>query len=97
MLPNRLWIPASSLVRANIPNPVIIYVYRDPADLQSALSLVQQSWVAGHANPDLGIILLSIPDSPSQRMELERQIPHELMHLLLYQKTVDSYTSLPRG
>jgi len=84
-----------SLVQANIPNPVIIYVYRDPADLQSALSLVQQSWVAGHANPDLGIILLSIPDSPSQRMELERQIPHELMHLLLYQKTVDSYTSLP--
>ena len=84
-----------SLIQAVPPVPLIIYVYRNPGDLQTALSLIHQSWVAGHASPDLGTILLSVPETPSQRLDLERQIPHELIHILLYKETGTSYPQIP--
>jgi len=68
------------------PNlPVKIYVYASAYDLQEAMNLSQQPWVAGRATPELGITLVSIPDGPVQRLEMERQIPHELMHILEYE------------
>lgn len=78
-----------------IATPINVYVYPDPAELQTALTLSQSSWVAGHASPDLGVILLSIPTGPDQRLELERQIPHELMHVQLFQLAGDAYPDLP--
>jgi hypothetical protein len=77
------------------PNQTIrVYVYNSPADMRAALS-VNQPWVAGQSSPDLGVIVLSIPDGPEERLELERQLPHELMHVLLYQLIGDQYINLP--
>jgi hypothetical protein len=33
----------------------------------------------------MALIVISIPPGPEQGAEMERQIPHELMHILLYQ------------
>ncbi len=86
---------AQMYLKAYPPTPLRIFVYANTTDLQSALQLSQQSWIAGHANPDLGIILVSIPQGPEQRLELERQVPHEIVHILQYQKLGDSYQNLP--
>lgn len=66
-----------------LDNPVHIYIYPTPGDVQQALQLTGANWIAGHANPDLGLILVSIPTGEAQIAEVNRQIPHEMMHILL--------------
>ncbi len=77
------------------PQPVKIYVYASATDLRKTLQRSQETWVAGHASPDLGVIVVSIPPGTEQNLELERQIPHELMHLLQYQLVRDGYHKMP--
>ena len=75
-----------------------IYAYASALELQDTLMFSGQSaaWVAGHADPDLKVIVVSLPDGPEQAFEIKRQIPHELMHVMLYQKLGSSYANLPR-
>ncbi len=72
-----------------------IYIYAAAADMQKALQLSQQSWIAGHASPDLGVILVSVPPGEQQRLEFQRQLPHEMVHLLQYAMVGDKYSSVP--
>lgn len=78
----------------NLEN-INIYVYPSASELQATLLMSGQSWVAGHADPDLGISVVSLPAGPDQRLEAERQIPHELMHIALYQFLGPGYENLP--
>ncbi len=80
---------------APTPSQVTFYIYASTADLQSALRALPQ-WAAGHAAPELGKAFLSLPPGLEQGLEIRRQVPHELAHLLLYQATQDGYTNLPR-
>ncbi len=75
--------------------PLKIYVYSNAQDLQAALPNETENWVAGHASPDLGVVLLSIPAGPDQKLELERQLPHELMHVVEYTLVGDQYANTP--
>jgi hypothetical protein len=75
---------AAKLIPATLTSPVRIYIFASAQDLQGA-RLGAPLWVAGHAAPDMGVILVSVPSGPSQRLELERQLPHELTHILQYQ------------
>jgi hypothetical protein len=75
--------------------PIQVFVYASAGDLQDALQLSDQSWVAGHASTDLGVILLSIPTGIQQRVELERQLPHEMVHLMQYELVKDRYQAMP--
>lgn len=79
------------------PNPdhVEIYVYANGAEMLSTLNLGGLTNVAGHANPELGVMMVSLPPGPFQQDETERQVPHELMHILLYQKMGKDYADLP--
>jgi Peptidase MA superfamily len=81
----------------NIPPPgkTGIYVYDSVEAMQSALQTAAQTWVAGHADPDLGLILISLPPGPEQHLEMERQIPHELMHISLFSALGPAYANLP--
>ncbi|HLE15744.1 MAG TPA: peptidase MA family metallohydrolase [Anaerolineales bacterium] len=81
----------------NIPPPgrTEIYVYDSVVAMQSALQTPAQEWVAGHADPDLGAALVSLPPGPEQHLEMERQIPHELMHISVYYALGPAYTNLP--
>lgn len=85
----------SNLLPGSLPAPLKIYIYPSSSELQNALQLGQLTWVAGHASPDLGVMLVSIPLGPEQRIEMERQIPHEMMHVLLYQVVGPGYSRLP--
>lgn len=75
--------------------PIQIYVYPDMTTLQSALSRSHQPWTAGHADPELGVVLVSLPGTGEESASLERQIPHELMHILQYNVTGSSYSNTP--
>lgn len=87
---------AKTYVPAKPPELLKIYVYENASDVQSALSLGQfKSWVAGHASPDLATVLISVPEGPSRQMELERQIPHEITHILQYQLMGAKYRNAP--
>jgi hypothetical protein len=86
---------AQTLLKADPPAPVRLYAYTSASDLQTALQMTSQPWVSGHASPELGIILVSIPAGPEKTLELERQIPHEIMHLIQYQVMGSSYTQQP--
>jgi len=75
--------------------PVDFYVYASGLEMQSTLRLGGLRWIAGHADPDLGVSVVSLPSGPDQLSETYRQVPHELMHLLQYQAVGPVYYSLP--
>jgi hypothetical protein len=89
------WLQLAEQFSEEPVNPVIIYIYPDADALQSALALANMDWVAGHADPQINVILLSIAPSPDQRLEMQRQIPHELAHLFLYAQTAEGYRYQP--
>lgn len=86
---------ARALVPMEFTGTVDVYVYANTADLQSALDLGGQVWVEGHASPELGVVMLSVTPGPEQSNTLERQAPHELTHVLMYQSLGAGYSRLP--
>ncbi len=83
-------------VPAEPPEILKIYVYENASDVQIAMNLGQhKSWVAGHASPDLATVLVSVPEGPGEKLELERQIPHEITHILQYQLMGSNYRNAP--
>jgi len=80
------------------PEGIHIYAYSNMVDMQDTLLYSGNSsyWIAGHAVSDLGVIIVSLPPGPEQSLEIRRQIPHELMHILLYRKIGPNYANLPR-
>jgi hypothetical protein len=83
------WLPVAD------PDEINIYAYASAQEMQSTSMLAGMNWVAGHADPDLRLIVVSLPPGPEQRIEMERQIPHELMHILLYLTVGPGYSKLP--
>ncbi len=75
--------------------PIDVYIYATPADLQSALSLGGQMLVDGEASPDLGVALVAISPGDEQGVDMDREIPHELAHILTYDRVGSRYDQLP--
>jgi len=86
---------AQSILPLDPPTPLRIYVYSSASEMQTAVNLSSSSWSAGHANPETGVILLSIAPGPDARAEMERQLPHEIMHIFEYQILQDKYDHAP--
>lgn len=86
---------AQSLLDVEPPSPLQVYLYPDIQSLQSALNLSGTPWLAGHASPETGIVLVAISPGPDQVAEMERQIPHEIAHLLQYRLMGEAYGKLP--
>ena len=80
---------------ASAPGFVRIFIYPSETDLHSALNLAGYNWAGGLARPELGVILVGIPDNPAARGEMERLIPHELTHLLVYEATGRTLGQVP--
>ncbi len=83
------------LIPVTTTDPITIYVYSSASDVQDTLKLGGYTWMGGHASPDLGVVLVSIAPGENQNIEMERQIPHELAHILLYRLTRSAYANLP--
>ena len=77
------------------PSHLDIYIYPGLSDLQAGLRLGGRTWAGGHADPDLGVVLLAVPPGPESRPALENALPHELTHVLLFQRMGPGYTDLP--
>jgi len=86
---------SSVLIPISGEEPVDVYVYGSTSDLQSALLLGGETWQSGHANPKLGVVMLSVTPGPEQSIEMETLIPHELAHVMLYRSLGDGYDKLP--
>jgi hypothetical protein len=75
--------------------PVEVYVYPNTSSMQSVLSLDSQSWVNGHTFIYSNKILVADSPSLEDTTDLERTLPHEIMHLLQYQLMSTSYSNAP--
>ncbi|MCW5875633.1 MAG: hypothetical protein KIS85_02005 [Anaerolineales bacterium] len=71
-------------------------VYEDAADVQLIAGRSGISWQAGHSDPAAGLLLLALPPGAGQSLEIQRQVPHEVAHLMLYQSLgATQYARLP--
>lgn len=77
------------------PDQLRIYLYPSLQELQTGLQLAGRIWAGAHAATDLGVILLSVSSGTEGRLQLERDLPHELTHVLLYQRMGSAYEYLP--
>ena len=84
-----------TLFPVDLAQPIDIYIYPSPTDLQNALFMGGETWVAGHASPTLGIVLVAISPGETQNILMQQKIPHELAHILLYRHIGAKYNRLP--
>lgn len=71
-------------LQAEPMTPVDLYLYPSTEDLRAALEMAGRNWAGGQARPELGAILVAIPDDNRALSRMERDIPHELTHLIVY-------------
>lgn len=88
-------IQVQNLIPLPMPAGLDLYIYADSKTMQAALHPNRADWIAGHADPDLGVITAALPSGPDQALLIQQRIPHELMHILLYQSTNLGYANLP--
>jgi hypothetical protein len=81
-----------NLLPVALDKPVEIYVYPNQTDISF---LTGEAWEVGRAYPDLGIALVAAELDSNQSVNLERRIPHELMHIMLYRQVGAGYQNLP--
>lgn len=84
-----------AVVPLSLDEPVEIYIYSNVADLQDALQLGGEDWTGGHADPELGVVMVSIAPGEAQSIEMETEIPHELAHVMLFRLLGEGYPRLP--
>jgi hypothetical protein len=72
-----------------------IYIYASSVDLQNALFMGGETWIAGHASPALGIVFVAIAPGEQEQIFMQKKIPHELTHILLYRYIGENYNRLP--
>ncbi len=82
------------IIPLSLDDPIRIYIYANPADLQTTLALGGESWVAGHAAPQAGVALVAIAPEANQS-EMQTKIPHELTHVMLYRLLREKYDDQP--
>jgi hypothetical protein len=83
------------LVSLDLAGPVEIFVYANTDDLRGTLAPGSEEWVAGHADPSLGVVMVSVEPGAEQGLLMEQRIPHELMHILLFRQVGAGYHQIP--
>ncbi len=82
-------------VPVSLDAPVDVYIYSNLDDLRGALALGGEDLVSGHANPALGVVLVAVAPGGSQSIQMEKGIPHELAHVMLYRTLGSGYALQP--
>jgi hypothetical protein len=77
---------------ADLSQAVDIFIYPSQNEMQIPGS---EPWAVGMAEPSTGVALVAIGAGVDQSLEMERRIPHELMHVLLYRQLGAGYDNLP--
>ncbi len=76
-------------------DPIVIFIYDSAEDLQSSTSFIGQAWVSGYSDPARGSIVVALPSAISQPLDIQRLIPHEVAHILLYRFMGAEFDYLP--
>ncbi len=82
-------------VRAPLPEHVNVYVYASDGDVQSALGRVGVAYANGHADPKLGVVIISVAPDLRDSYNLQIQLPHEMTHVLVYRAAAGNYGRVP--
>lgn len=85
----------SRLVAVDLAQPTEFYIYATAEDLRATLGDSASHWIAGHADPTLGVVMVVIGPGPDQSILMEQRIPHELMHVMLYRAVGAGYGNIP--
>lgn len=83
------------LLPITLVDQIDIYAYASAAEMREILQESGNDWVGAHTDPEIGVMVVSLPEGPEQRLEMERQIPHELMHIMLFEHLGPDYVNLP--
>jgi hypothetical protein len=86
---------STSLLPVSPKLPIKIFVYPDNTSLQIASGKTTVENLSGTALLDSNTILVSESDDLTKSVNFERQIPHEITHLLEYQLSQSNYGSVP--
>jgi hypothetical protein len=76
-------------------SPVDVYIYATFDDLVSSLTLGGRQWEAGHADPSIGVAMLAAAPGDTQSIDLQRLVPRELTHIILYRSLGNGFNHLP--
>ncbi|MGC9348942.1 MAG: peptidase MA family metallohydrolase [Anaerolineae bacterium] len=86
----------TDVLQAPLPHEIDVYIYPSARDLATAMRLTSHPWVSGVAYPQLGVVLLAIPPTDEAVLAMQRDIPHEMTHEVLYTLLgSQGYISLP--
>jgi hypothetical protein len=85
----------SQLLPSKLEQPIEIFVYASTDDLQSELIPGGENWVAGHADPALGVVKVVVQPGSEQGITMQQRVPHELMHVMLYRHIGAGYQNIP--
>jgi hypothetical protein len=85
----------SRLVAVDLAQPIEFYIYANSNDLRATLGDSASEWIAGHADPTLGVVMVIIEPGAEQSIRMEQRIPHELMHVMLYRSVGAGYRNIP--
>ena len=77
------------------PSPIDIYIYPSMDSLRSAVELAGRPWLGGQARPELGVAMVAIPNGDTANIQMRRDIPHELTHLMMFIATTPRYDAVP--
>lgn len=83
-----------TLMPLDLSQSIEIFIYANADDLRSTLDR-GEDWVAGHADPALGVVMVVIEPGPEQGILMEQRIPHELLHVMLYRRVGAGYHHIP--
>jgi hypothetical protein len=81
-----------------LDSEIQVYVYPELASLANSLrahGLRVRDWVAAYAIPDQGAILVAATPGPELLVMLRRDIPHEVMHLAVYEAARGNHERVP--
>ena len=84
-----------TLMSLDLSRATEVFIYANAEDLRSTLSASDEAWVAGHADPALGVVHIVVEPGPDQGILMEQRIPHELMHVMLYRRVGAGYDTIP--
>jgi hypothetical protein len=80
---------------ARSPGSRHLYIYPTQSDLQNSLRLAGITQASAHTLPELGVVLVAGDNNPETLIRLEQEIPHELVHVLLYERMGPGLENLP--
>lgn len=85
----------SRLVAIDLAQPIEFYIYANADDLRATLRSDANDWIAGHADPSLGVVMVIIEPGDEQNIVMEQRIPHELMHVMMSRAVGTGYQNIP--